>query len=96
MPQPESAQPEQAQSIYGLADYLHIDDLEEDVGMAEAFERTHVVARYIEAVTAGNIALVTPGGVTRVLPFTAGQYRILQFTAIEAEDTTVTAVVVGY
>lgn len=87
----------QARALFGLVDYQHLTSLGADVSLREAFAKDWpVVGRYIEAIDAGNIELVTPEGEARVIPFTAGQNRIMQFVGINAAGTTVTAVIVGY
>jgi hypothetical protein len=85
-----------ANSTYALVDALQLTDFSATISVATLFG-ADATARYVEAIDAGNIALVTGNGSTRVLPFTAGQVRVLQFSAVlsNGAGTTCTAVVVG-
>lgn len=83
-------------SVEPCPDMVHLtSELSSDVEVNGLFPG-EPVARYLEAVTAGNIRIKTAmAGVERTLPFTAGQSRVVKFTHIIASGTTCTGVIVG-
>lgn len=81
-------------SLHGIPDAQHLTSFVADQEVSALFSGAST-ARYIEAIDAGNISLQMASGETRTLPFTAGQFRIIQYTAIIASGTTVTGAIVG-
>jgi len=83
-------------ALNGLPDAVHVTSFVADQTVAELLGYTdEATARYIEAIDAGNIEIVTAKGAARVLPFTAGQSRVIQYTQINSAGTTVTGAIVG-
>lgn len=51
------------------------------------------VAERLYATGAGNIEIITPGGVTVVLPVTAGSPVVVRAARVKADNTTATGIV---
>ena len=85
-----------ADNIHVSPDIYHATSFASDVNAADIFGAGEPLGRTIEAIDAGNVEIVTGKGTTRVIPFTAGQERKVQWkTIVSGANTTISAAVLG-